>query len=65
MKSARSAPVRAAGDLVFFVAGGLIFACSVQLFAAPNLFLPAGLTALFSSLNFLQAFPFCTIAVLP
>ena len=46
MKSARSAPVRAAGDLVFFVAGGLIFACSVKLFAAPNHFAPGGLTGL-------------------
>ena len=64
MKSARSAPVRAAGDLVFFVAGGFIFACSVKLFAAPNHFAPGGLTGLSTVINYLTGFPIGTMAFL-
>ena len=64
LKTVRSAPVRVLGDLVSFAAGGLIFACSVKLFAAPNHFAPGGLTGLSTVINYLSGFPIGLMAFL-
>ena len=64
MKKTKSTSLRIAGDLFSFAAGGLIFACSVKLFAAPNHFAPGGLTGLSTVINYLTGFPIGLMAFL-
>lgn len=48
---------RILGDVLFFLAGGTLFALSVKMFAAPNQIAPGGVTGLATVLNYLFHFP--------
>ena len=64
MKLHRKTPLVLLGDLCFFTAGSVIFACSVKLFSSPNHFAPGGLTGLSTVIHYLTGFPIGMAALL-